>query len=143
SCLLALNALLTLLLVAADLASAMRGVVSLSLGSLVWWGMIVGHRLAWQWGRVLGIIAAVILTLIGIVSLTSPPPAQQPVWAAQADAAISLFSAACLYTIFFALGTASARDPSRLRCPACGRFTGTAADFLFNRARCASCPNVW
>src|SRR4029079_4459314 len=44
--------------------------IAMGLGGLILIGMITGHRLAWQWGRVLGILAAILYTFIAIITVT-------------------------------------------------------------------------
>jgi hypothetical protein len=39
---------------------------SVIVGGLILWGLIAGHRLAWQWGRVLGLLGALLMLLVGI-----------------------------------------------------------------------------
>jgi len=56
---------------------------------------------------------------------------------------VAAIKAVCLYTVFFALGSSSARLYFDLSCPWCRRFTSAAADFFFNRAKCTSCKKVW
>jgi hypothetical protein len=51
--------------------------------------------------------------------------------------------AACHYTIWEALGQRPARGYFKLRCPNCGHYTSSAADFFFNRAKRKDCGAVW
>jgi hypothetical protein len=122
--------------------SLIPAAVSAALGALILWGVIVGHRLAWQWGRFLGILAAVLFTVLGIFVFTGGP-ARVPVPARVLAGSILMVQAFCVYTIFFSLGRPSARQHFNLRCPSCGKFTSAAADFFFNRAKCKACQNVW
>jgi predicted Zn finger-like uncharacterized protein len=119
-----------------------RMAVSVVLGGLVLWGLIVGHRLAWQWGRILGLLGAILLLLGGILSLTAGPP-QNNSLAKFIIAGISLFVSACLFTIVFSLASRSAKIYFALRCPECGNFTSAAADFFFNKAKCKKCGEIW
>lgn len=48
-----------------------------------------------------------------------------------------------LWTIFFSLGTKSARRYFRLVCPSCGHTKVRANDFFFNRGKCKRCGVVW
>jgi hypothetical protein len=140
---LSLNLVLGLLALLQDPTSILRVAVSLGLGILILWGMIVGHRLAWQWGRILGIIAAVLLTIGAVSAFAGAGAANVPAGAGLLLGSILLLQAACLYTIFFALGQSSARHHFNLRCPSCGKFSSTAADFFFNQAKCKGCNTVW
>ncbi len=112
------------------------------IGGLILWGLIAGHRLAWQWGRVLGMIGAIVLLLVGVLAVTAPQ-ADMPPGARYLNAVLSLVVSACLFTIAFSLGALSAKKYFNLRCPSCGRFTSSAADFFFNKAKCKRCREVW
>jgi hypothetical protein len=118
--------------------AAVRGILS----ALVLWGLIAGHRLAWQWGRVLGLLGALLMLLVGIVSFAGGPVAGG-ILAKLVMSGAALFISACLFTIVFALGTQSAKKYFRLRCPECGRYTNSAADFFFNQAKCKNCGEIW
>jgi predicted Zn finger-like uncharacterized protein len=119
-----------------------RMAVSVVLGGLVLWGLIVGHRLAWQWGRILGLLGALLMLLAGVVTLTAGPP-QNSSLAKLVIGGISLFVSACLFTIVFSLASRSAKIYFALRCPECGKFTSAAADFFFNKAKCKNCGEIW
>jgi hypothetical protein len=140
---LGLNLVLGAIALLHDPTSIVRVAVSLGLGLLILWGMVVGHRLAWQWGRILGILAAVLLTIVGVITFVGTEATQVPAWARFLTGSMVLLQAACLYTIFFSLGQSSAKHHFNLRCPSCGKFTGDAADFFFNRAKCKACGAVW
>jgi hypothetical protein len=139
----ALNVGLGILAALHDPAQLLRVAISGGLGALILLGLVFGHRLAWQWGRILGILAAVLLTLAAVLSFFGQRNIRGPAWVRTLEGGVFLFQAICLYTIFFALGTPSARLFFRLRCPLCGEFTSTAADFFFNRALCKRCPKAW
>ncbi|MBI3909541.1 MAG: hypothetical protein HY320_01240 [Armatimonadetes bacterium] len=119
-----------------------RFVVPIALEILLLWGFVVGHRLAWQWGRVLVFLGAVLLTIATVVafSVVSIPEAA---WLALGLGLFLLIQVVLAYVIFFALGTPSARQHFRLICPSCGAATVRAADFFFNKAKCKSCGRVW
>jgi hypothetical protein len=123
-------------------AALVRLGVSAGLGMLILWGVIVGNRLAWQWGRFLGLLAGLLLLLAGIFVFTGGPAGVPPAARILAGG-ILLAQAICVYTIFFSLGRPSAREHFRLRCPSCGKFTTAAADFFFKRAKCKGCQTVW
>lgn len=116
-----------------------RAAVQVGAGALILWGTLVGHRLAWQWGRILAIIAAVILT-IGLFGLLAHFGEQE---AAALLAILFVLQVLPLYVVFFAFGRPSARVFFRLVCPECHRPSSKANDFLFNQARCKYCNNVW
>jgi predicted Zn finger-like uncharacterized protein len=110
------------------------------LGGLILWGLVVGHRLAWQWGRILGMLGAILFALVCVAAVTNTGDQGS---SAYITAAIFFVISACLFTIAFSLGTATAKQHFGLRCPSCGRFTSTAGDFVFNTARCRHCSKVW
>jgi hypothetical protein len=115
------------------------------LGLFTLWGILVGHRLAWQWGRLLGLFAAVIYTLVIGLSLTGSIIVERgiPDSSRYLVYVILIATTLCLYVIYFAMGTTSAREYFRLRCPQCTQFTSTSADFFFNKAKCNGCKTVW
>jgi hypothetical protein len=143
SVILGLNCALGILALTQDPTAIVRVAVSMGLGALLLLGMIFGQRLAWQWGRILGILAAVLMTIGAVVGFFSTRAAQVPSWVSVLSGSILLVQAACLYTIFFALGQRSAKLHFGLKCPVCGELTNKAADFFFNRAKCKGCGNVW
>lgn len=112
------------------------------IGGLILWGLIVGHRLAWQWGRVLAMLGAVLMVLLAVVTLAGGSQEFSPTVRVVMGAVAFVFSA-CLFTITFSLGTARAKEYFQLRCASCGRFTSAAGDFFFNTAKCKRCGNKW
>jgi hypothetical protein len=112
------------------------------IGGLILWGLIVGHRLAWQWGRVLAMLGAVVMIILAIITLAAPANDFTPPVRFAMGAAAIVFSG-CLFTITFSLGTSAAKEYFHLRCPSCGHFTNAAADFFFNTAKCKRCGNKW
>jgi hypothetical protein len=120
-----------------------QAIGALVVGGLVLWGLLVGHRLAWQWGRLLGSIAAVIYVLATIAVLAGSLEGLNTPAAKAFLGAFGLFVSACLFTIVFSLGTTPAREYFDLRCPKCGKFTSSAADFFFNWAKCKKCGKRW
>jgi hypothetical protein len=118
--------------------------ISLGVGALVLWGFAARHRLAWQWGRVLGLICAVLSSVaVLVIFFTRVDPEVFPLGQRLLFAALSLGVAACYFVIFFAFGKPDAREYFRLYCPSCGRPTRTAGDFLFTTAKCQRCGEVW
>ncbi|MHC4482830.1 MAG: hypothetical protein ACYSW4_04710, partial [Planctomycetota bacterium] len=45
--------------------------IPLVVAVLILVGIINGHRLAWQWGRVLGLFSAVVLSLVAVAALAN------------------------------------------------------------------------
>jgi predicted Zn finger-like uncharacterized protein len=111
-------------------------------GGLILWGLVAGHRLAWQWGRILGAVWAVISLIVLLVALTHVSKEANPT-PFYILAGLSILVAACLLTITISLGAKSAKQHFGLRCPSCKRFTSSAGDFWFNTAKCKRCSKVW
>ena len=112
-------------------------VLTAGISALILVGIIKGHRLAWQWGRILGIISAVLLTIITIAAITQLNP--------QNGAAVVIIGsqAILLYVLFFSLGTADAKKYFQLVCSACGSTKAKAANFFFTKVKCGDCNNQW
>jgi hypothetical protein len=123
--------------VAAGTSSVLNLVLTGGISGLILVGVIKGHKLAWQWGRILGMVGAVILSFIAIMLITHSNP--------QNVAAVVIIGsqAILLYILFFTLGTAGARKYFHLICPVCGSTKAKAADFLFAKAKCKDCDNQW
>lgn len=134
-----LQGLFAALAVALERVSLLRALLQIGLGVLILVGTIAGHRLAWQWGRILAILGAVLLTLVALVFFAAIRDGEVAAWLG----ALMVVQVIPLYTVFFAFGRPSARVFFRLVCPKCGVMTNKAADFFFNRARCRRCGNVW
>jgi hypothetical protein len=108
-------------------------------GILVVAGLLRGHRLAWQWGRALSALGALLLTVVAAVAAaTGRPMNGRALFFADAGLATAL-----LLSTFLALGCPSARRYFRLFCPQCGRATGSAADLWFRQAWCRQCRITW
>lgn len=110
---------------------------SLGLGGLILLGLWNGHRLAWQWGRLVSVLGFILFGIITAMTFSRP---------AELHPLISLlffFHCAPLLVLFLALGRQSSREYFRLRCPTCGTMTTQSADFLFSRARCRACNGIW
>ena len=126
-----------------QLGRALIQVIStIVIGGLILWGLIVGHRLAWQWGRVLAMLGAVLAVILAIITFAAPANDFTPA-ARFILGGVAFIASGCLFTITFSLGTRPAKEYFRLRCPSCGRFTSAAADFFFNTAKCKRCGNKW
>lgn len=113
------------------------------IGGLVLWGLFAGHRLAWQWGRLLGMLGAVLYLIAALAVLAAGGAQAGPPGARIFVGLFALIVSACLFTITFSLATKPAKAYFGLRCPACRRYTSSAADFWFNQAKCKSCGAIW
>ncbi|WP_442484926.1 hypothetical protein [Aeoliella sp. SH292] len=139
---------------------AIGSLISVVIGILILLGIAKGHRLAHQWGRILVGIGAVLYTLgagfgvVGVMMIANnpeilgadAPPELQNIdlrTAAMVGIAFLFGFVLLLWTIFFSLGTKSARRYFRLVCPSCGNTKVKANDFFFNRGKCKRCGVVW
>jgi len=106
---------------------------------LILLGIIMGQRLAWQWGRLLGLVGGVILSLaaFGALARSSEQPKLLIVGVLLALQGVPLFP------MFFALGTQGAREHFRLICPQCGSAKPKGGNFLFTKAVCRKCKASW
>jgi hypothetical protein len=102
-------------------------------------GIIKGQRLAWQWGRLLGLIGAVLLTLMAIGAVIRIP--EQP--AMLIVAVLIGLQGVALFPMFFALGTTGAKEHFRVICPACGKSKVKGGNFLFTKVICRECNQEW
>jgi hypothetical protein len=117
--------------------------VTVVMGGLILWGLIVGHRLAWQWGRLIGILASLFYLISLVIVFAATSHVENAALVRLIAIGILGVQIACMLTIFFSLGQPSAKQYFNLRCPQCGRFTKQAADFLFNKAKCGQCRTAW
>lgn len=116
--------------------------IPLILCVLVLVGVVSGHRLAWQWGRVLVPLGAVLLLLSSVCAGASLGGRNDPTLGAIVFV-VNLTMAFFLFSIFFALGRPAARNYFELICPRCGTSTSQAGDFFFNVAVCPKCNLRW
>jgi hypothetical protein len=114
-------------------------VAPIGLAVLILAGIIVGHRLAWQWGRLLGLLGGIILSMaaFGAFAQAGEQPGFLIVGVLLAMQGLPLFP------MFFALGTQGARQHFRLICPQCGSSKPRAGNFLFTKAICRNCDTSW
>lgn len=117
-------------------------IVPLTLSGLVLVGLATGHRLAWQWGRVLVPLGAGLL-LLASVCAGAGSAAKNDAALGGIIAAVNLAMSLFLFSIFFALGRPAARNYFQLICPRCGASTSKAGDFWFNVAVCPMCQLRW
>jgi len=99
-------------------------------------GLLRAWRLAWLWGRFLGLFLAALLALSTYAAWRDG--------AAPALLAIPMLGLAVpLLVASLALGRASAPAWFGLTCPSCGAAGGSPADLRFRRARCRRCGSTW
>jgi hypothetical protein len=115
----------------------LHGLVVMGAAALLLTGLLRGWRLAWLWGRFLGLFLALLVAL--------------PAWSAwrgggvpAALLAVPLLGlAAPLLVMSLALLRPSTPAWFGLVCPACGGVGATPADLRFHLARCRRCRAVW
>jgi hypothetical protein len=124
--------------VAAGTTSLLSVVLTAGISVLILAGIIIGHKLAWQWGRILGMLSAVMLsyaTVIGLIARSEQ----------QVKFPVIIFGsqAILLFILFFALGTEGSKKYFKLVCPKCNSTNAKAANFFFTKAKCKDCSNQW
>jgi len=102
-------------------------------------GIVRGQRLAWQWGRMLGLAGAIILTITAVTAFAAS--AKQPGMIIVAF--LIALQGIPLFPMFFALGTEGARGHFRVICPACGNRNVKGTNFLFTKVLCKNCGTTW
>jgi hypothetical protein len=109
---------------------------TLAVGWAIISGYWNGHRLAWQWGRLLTLISVFVLAGVIVPKVvaagTLTPDLIQPVVASLVVIVAGLL-----------LGGKAARTYFRLYCPNCGSGKVKAADFEFHQAKCKQCGRIW
>jgi hypothetical protein len=120
-------------------ASIVAVVLPVAVALLIMYGIVMGKRLAWQWGRLLGLLGGIILTLaaVGAFANAEGDPTTMIAGGLLALQGIPLFP------MFFALGTKGAREHFRLTCPQCGAGKPKGGNFLFTEALCRKCGTRW
>ncbi len=109
-----------------------------SVAGALLWGILKGSRLAWMWGRALGLFLALVpLAALGLAVWRGLPVRW---WEA---AVVLLGLSAPLLASSIALGRPSALRFFDLVCPACGAVAKRGKDFFFRQAACGKCGHVW
>jgi hypothetical protein len=109
-------------------------VVAIVIQLLIAVGLVARDRLAWQWGRLIPMLFAVLMAVIAVTAV-----GRRPDW----WMALPVLFLVPAVVVVISLGRTSARAWFRLVCPTCGGIRAKAADFLFRRARCSTCGTVW
>jgi hypothetical protein len=105
-------------------------------GGLIIAGFVTGHRLAWQWGRLIGLVLGSAWLVISVVLAIQGEQELLPVML------MILFSAS-IFLMGVLLGLPRSRAFFRLICPACGSKEVKATDFFYNNAKCEKCECRW
>jgi hypothetical protein len=111
----------------------------IALAGLILAGIVTGQRLAWQWGRLLGLFGGILLSMaaFGVLARAGEQPGYLIVGILLALQALPLFP------MFFALGTLGAKQHFCLICPQCGSNKPRGGNFLFTKAVCRDCGTSW
>jgi len=113
---------------------------SLLIPALLLYGFVKGHRLAWQWGRIAGLVGLGVAVAVPVLVLMGAQDAR----GSQAVVAFTAIGIGLpLGLIALLLGRPEVRDWFRLTCPVCQGRNVRSADFLFTKARCRGCQSVF
>lgn len=102
-------------------------------------GIVKGQRLAWQWGRLLGLVGAIILTLSAVGAAMRIP--ENPTLVI--GTILLAMQGIPLFPLFFVLGTKEAKEHFRVICPQCGKSRVKGGNFLFTKVLCRVCGAEW
>ena len=116
------------------LATSGRGIFQIGVSALILLGLIRGHALAWQWGRVIPVFIAVVVT----AGLVVEEGGRSPFLLGVAAIPIALF-----LSLPILLSYRSSRVWFGLKCPQCSEVRARGASFLFNKRRCRACDHIW
>lgn len=114
-------------------------VVPVAIALLILVGILAGQRLAWQWGRLLGLFGGILLTFAAVGTFARAQGRPEVLIVG----ALLLLQGVPLFPMFFALGTRGAREHFRLSCPQCGHAKPRGGNFLFTEAVCRKCATRW
>ena len=121
-------------------AAPLDALPSLVIPALLLYGFVKRHRLAWQWGRIAGLVGLAVAVAVPVLVLMGAQDAR-------GSQAVVAFTAAGiglpLAVIALLLGRPEVRDWFRLTCPVCQGRTVRSADFLFTKARCRGCQSLF
>jgi hypothetical protein len=109
----------------------------LAIPGLLIFGYLKAHRLAWQWGRIAGVVGAALS--VALAGWTAFHGTASPGDLARLFLTVGLPLAA----VAVLLSRSSARAWFRLTCPSCRSTHVRPADFLFTKARCRACATLF
>lgn len=113
--------------------------VPVLIAMLMLFGIVTGQRLAWQWGRLLGLLGGAVLTFAAIFAFVDAN-GQSGV---PAHAILLALQGLPILAMVVALGTHGSREYFRIICPQCGCSKPRGGDFMFTRAICSKCGTTW
>jgi len=120
-------------------ASLAGTVIPVGVAMLILAGIIVRHRLAWQWGRLVGLVGGIFLSISAVAFLSRAGEHPNLLFVA----ILLAMQGMPLLSMFFALGTQGARRHFRLICPNCGSQRSRAGNFLYTKIVCKDCDTSW
>lgn len=125
--------------------------IGLLIAILVLYGVFRRYRLAWLWGRRIGLAGAILNAIVAVVHLvaaTTGPGDSAEILQLDLTSRLLLagFCAAAAIAqvmVYIALGFPSAVSFFDLDCPQCQATEVSANDFFFEQVKCGKCGNVW
>jgi hypothetical protein len=114
----------------------------LGLIGLLLWGIFRRKALAWQYLRMIGVLAFVAGACANVSSLMNSRSLGDPRASVVAVGVSFLMTALCLLPVVL-VSTEKARRYFGLLCPACGSAKVKASDFLYREKLCKTCRRAW
>jgi uncharacterized protein YacL len=102
-------------------------------------GIVKGYRIAWQWGRLLGLLGAILSALTTVVSISQIEKEPSMILSCIVNGIQSIL----LFIMYFSLGTIGSREHFNVLCSECGKTKVKAGDFLFTKVTCPKCNKEW
>ena len=114
----------------------------LGLIGLLLWGIFLRKALAWQYLRVVAVLAFVAGACANASTLMSGRSLGAPRASVVAVGISFLMTTLCILPIFL-MSTDKARRYFGVVCPVCGSANVKAGDFLYREKRCKTCQRTW
>ena len=105
----------------------------------VFLGIIKGECGSWLMGRILGLISAIVLTIIALICLVfiGNQPYMLP------TIILIGFQVIFLFVMYYSLGTVEARKYCNVLCSKCGKNKIETIDLVFSKEICRKCGKEW
>jgi len=114
-------------------------VVQIPIGALILIGLVRRHALAWQWGMIMPIFAA-ISTLFGVIGVAAAGPLIGPMF-------VILVVLVLMLGVELGIPVLLSLRRSRLfyglQCPQCQSMKVKAGNFFFTSFKCRACKAAW
>jgi hypothetical protein len=123
----------------AALANPVSAAIGIGISALILVGLVRRHALAWQWGMIMPILAA-LFTLVTFLGVLAGAPM---VGAALLSLVFMFLILAVEISIPVLLTLRRSRLYFGLQCPECKSMKVKAASFLFTSMKCRACKHVW